>query len=116
MKRPANGWKPKPDALHDDTTGRCNFRLPIKTFNLMLEMAQQLGIESTSGAARHFCLRGIEGSMAQYAAYRSAMLNASSVETNAAAVGVQQGMLDFMKQLAEAENAQTEINKEEDTK
>lgn len=95
--KPVNGWKRKPEADQDDTTGRCNFRLPIKTFNLMLEMAKELGIESTSGAARHFCLKGIELSMAQYAAYRASLNSAKMLDQGAQSVSFQGALLAMMQ-------------------
>lgn len=81
----------------DETTGRCNFRLPIKTFNLMQEMARELGIESVSGAARHFCIKGIESSMAQYAALKAANASVSGVFQAQLAVESQQKMVSLLE-------------------
>ena len=96
----------------DETTGRCNFRLPIKTFNLMLEMARDLGIESTSGAGRHFCIKGIEASMAQYAAYKAAATQATSMNQNQQSVQIQQAMLSVFEAFQQEEKSK----KQEDQK
>ena len=81
----------------DETTGRCNFRLPIKTFNLMQEMARELGIESVSGAARHFCIKGIETSMSQYASLKAANASVSSVLQAQLSLAVQQKMISLLE-------------------